>query len=166
MRFLGNIEARTDSKGRAFLPAAFRKELQGTGSDRLIMRKDVFQPCLVLYPENVWNEQMDTLRSRLNRWDSRHQMIFRQFVADAEVLTLDANGRFLIPKRYLRMTGISQGIRFIGMDDTIEVWSEESASRSFMNADDFGMAIEEIMRGGKTAEDDGTDGKAGAANND
>ena len=27
MRFLGNIEAKTDAKGRAFLPATFRKVL-------------------------------------------------------------------------------------------------------------------------------------------
>ena len=27
MRFLGNIEAKADAKGRAFLPATFRKEI-------------------------------------------------------------------------------------------------------------------------------------------
>ena len=28
MRFIGNIEAKTDSKGRVFLPACFRRTLQ------------------------------------------------------------------------------------------------------------------------------------------
>ena len=56
MRFLGNIEAKLDAKGRVFLPAAFRKVLQGAGEQGLVMRKDVFQPCLVLYPESVWGE--------------------------------------------------------------------------------------------------------------
>ena len=80
MRFIGNIEAKTDSKGRAFLPAVFRKVLQAAGEERLVLRKDIFQPCLVLYPESVWNEQLDILRSRLSRWNSRQQQIFRQFV--------------------------------------------------------------------------------------
>ena len=114
MRFLGNIEAKIDAKGRAFLPAVFRKMLQtaSSGSDdaagslRLVMRTDVFQPCLVLYPESVWNEQMDTLRQRLNRWNKRQQEVFRVFVSEVEMLTLDGNGRFLIPKRYQRMAGI------------------------------------------------------------
>ena len=75
MRFLGNIEAKTDSKGRAFLPAAFRKVLQAGGEERLVMRKDVFQPCLVLYPESVWNEQMDMLRQRLNRWNRQKPLL-------------------------------------------------------------------------------------------
>ena len=148
VRFLGSIEAKTDAKGRAFLPASFRKELQSAGETSLVMRKDVFQPCLVLYPESVWNMQIDLLRTRLNRWDSRHQSIFRQFVADAEAITLDANGRFLIPKRYMKMAGISQAIKFIGMDDFIEIWSGENAGKQFMEPDEFGKAIEAIMSEG------------------
>ncbi len=145
MRFLGNIEAKTDTKGRAFLPAIFRKELQGSNEEYLVMRKDVFQPCLVLYPESTWNEQTDKLRQRLNRWDSNHQRIFRQFVSDAEIVTLDANGRFLIPKRYLKMAGISQSIKFIGMDDTIEIWSGENTEKPFMEPEEFSSALESIM---------------------
>lgn len=36
MRFLGNIEAKTDTKGRAFLPASFRKVLTASGEDTLV----------------------------------------------------------------------------------------------------------------------------------
>ena len=99
MRFLGNIEAKLDVKGRAFLPAAFRKILQAGGEERLVLRKDVFQSCLVLYPESVWNERLDMLKSQLRQWKPVHQQMFRQFVSEAEVVTLDGNGRFLISKR-------------------------------------------------------------------
>ena len=145
MRFLGSIEAKTDSKGRAFLPAQFRKVLQAGGEERLVLRKDVFQSCLVLYPESVWNEQMDLLRSRLNRWNRREQQVFRQFVSDVELLSLDGNGRFLIPKRYQRMAAIEQDIRFVGMGDTIEIWSNVRAEEAQMTADDFGDALETLM---------------------
>jgi MraZ protein len=148
MRFLGNIEAKTDVKGRAFLPAVFRKVLQGAGEEKLVMRKDVFQNCLVLYPESVWNEQMDMLRSRLNRWNSEHQQIFRQFVSDVEVVSLDGNGRFLIPKRYLKMANIDQEIKFIGMDDTVEIWSNTDANAQFVEPDKFGKALQTIMNEG------------------
>lgn len=145
MRFLGNIEAKTDSKGRVFLPAAFRKVLQASGTEKMVMRKDIHQPCLVLYPEEIWNGQMDLLRSRLNRWDREQQKVFRQFVSDAEIVTLDANGRFLITKRYLKMANIEQSIKFIGMGDTIEIWSSGNTDAPFMEPDDFGMALEKIM---------------------
>ena len=149
MRFLGNIEAKMDAKGRAFLPAVFRKMLQaggsGTADVRLVLRKDVFQPCLVLYPESVWNEQMDALRQRLNRWNKQHQQVFRQFVSEVEVLTLDGNGRFLVPKRYLRMADIDQDVKFVGMGDTIEIWSCQQAEQHQMNPEEFGEALEELM---------------------
>lgn len=148
VRFIGNIEARTDAKGRVFLPAVFRKELQASGEDSLVLRKDVFQSCLVLYPASVWNEQMDVLRSRLNRWNATHQQIFRQFVSDAEVMSIDANGRILLPRRYLAMAGITQSVRFIGMGDTIEMWSSEALQTPFMDSVEFGAALETLMHGG------------------
>jgi len=145
MRFLGNIEAKTDAKGRAFLPAAFRKVLQTEGEERLVLRKDVFQPCLVLYPESVWNEQMDQMRARLNRWNRQHQQVFRQFVSEVELLTLDGNGRFLIPKRYQRMADIEQDIKFVGMGDTIEIWSSKKADEQQMKPEEFEAALEDLM---------------------
>ena len=145
MRFFGNIEAKTDAKGRAFLPAVFRKVLSMSGEDSLFLRKDIFEPCLVLYPQSVWNERMDTLRQRLSRWNRRDQMIYRQFVTDVETITLDGNGRFLIPKRYMKMANIEQQIRFTGMDDCIEIWATESEEQPFMSAEEFSKAMEETM---------------------
>ena len=145
MRFLGNIEAKTDAKGRAFLPAVFRKVLQASGEENLVLRKDIFQDCLVLYPESVWNEQMDTLRQRLNRYNADHQRIFRQFVSEVEMLTLDGNGRFLIPKRYMQSAAIQQTVRFIGMGDTIEIWAAEKIEAAQMEGEEFGKALEDIM---------------------
>ena len=148
MRFLGNIEARTDAKGRVFLPATFRKVLQASGSEDLVLRKDVFQDCLVLYPESVWNEQMDALRSRLNRYNAHDQQIFRKFVYEVENVTLDGNGRFLISKALLEKAGIQQDVRFIGMGDTIEIWASGRIEETQMSNEAFGQALESIMAQG------------------
>lgn len=145
MRFLGNIEARVDAKGRVFLPSVFRRLLQTSGEESLVLRKDVFQPCLVIYPESVWNKQMDDLRARLNRWNKEHQQIYRQFVSDVEAISLDGNGRFLIPRRYIEMAAINGEVKFIGMGDSIEIWSTANTEQPFMEADAFGKALEEIM---------------------
>lgn len=145
MRFLGNIDAKTDTKGRAFLPATFRKVLNASGEESLILRKDIFEPCLVLYPQSVWNQRMDALRKRLSRWNKHDQMIYRQFVTDVEIITLDNSGRFLIPKRYLKMVNIDQQIRFTGMDDCIEIWAIGDSEQPFMSAEEFSKAMEETM---------------------
>ncbi|MBO7290830.1 MAG: division/cell wall cluster transcriptional repressor MraZ [Bacteroidaceae bacterium] len=150
MRFIGNIEAKADSKGRVFLPACFRRILQQAGCEKLMLRKDVHQDCLVIYPESSWNEQLNLLRSRLDKWNSKHQMIFRQFVADVEELSTDSNGRILLPKRFMAMAGIKQEVRFIGMDDTIEIWAKEKPEEEFMTPEEFSNELEKIMTTEKT----------------
>ena len=145
MRFLGNIEAKTDTKGRAFLPAVFRKVLQASGEENLVLRKDVFQRCLVIYPESVWNERLDQLKQQLRPWKQSHQQMFRQFVSEAEVVTLDGNGRFLISKRLQKIAEIDQDIQFIGMDDTIEIWSPTNLEKTLKTDEEFGTEFEDIM---------------------
>ncbi len=157
MRLIGNIEAKTDAKGRVFLPAAFRRVLQASGEESVVMRRDVYQPCIVLYPESVWNAQMDALRLRLNRWNPQHQQIFRQFVADAEQATIDGSGRILLSRRFMETAGISRDVRFIGMGDTVEIWSAENAEKPFLDPAAFGQALETLMRQDGGSLQDGQD---------
>lgn len=146
MRFLGNIDAKADQKGRVFLPSVFRKELQAGGDDSLVLRKDVFQRCLVLYPTEVWNAMMDEMRSKLSRWDAHEQQVYRQFVSDAEIVSLDGNGRFLISRRAQEFAGIATEVSFIGMGDTIEIWAKEKTEQPFMSQEDFGSALADLMQ--------------------
>ncbi len=145
MRFTGNIDAKTDSKGRVFLPAAFRKILQANGDEGLILRRDVFQACLVLYPVSVWNRQVDAITARTSPFDRRGRDILRRFVAEAEAVALDGNGRFLIPKRYLRLANIVNDVRFIGVDDTIEIWAKDAADHLLEQEDEWSASLEQLM---------------------
>lgn len=146
MRFLGNIEAKVDAKGRAFLPASFRKVLAASGEESLVLRRDIFEQCLVIYPQSVWNAEMDEMRSRLSRWDRKQQMLFRQFVSAVIDLGIDGNGRILIPRPFLDAAAISQDIRFVGMGDTIEVWAnDKTQGGQFMDPSDFGEALQQLM---------------------
>ena len=145
MRFLGNVEVKTDAKGRVFLPATFRKQLQTAGEEQLVLRTDVHGKCLVLYPESAWNKRLDEITAKVSEWDEEEQMVLRAFMAEAEVLTLDSNGRFLISKRLLQAAEIDQSVRFIGMDDTIEIWASEKTEQPFMPQKEFAAKLKVIM---------------------
>lgn len=155
MRLIGNIEAKTDAKGRVFLPATFRRVLQASGEECVVMRRDAYQPCIVLYPESVWNAQMDALRQRLNRWNPQHQQIFRQFVSEAEQAVIDASGRILLSRRCMEAAGITRDVKFIGMGDTIEIWSAENTQKPFLDPAAFGEALESLMRQDNDNQQDG-----------
>jgi len=73
----------------------------------------------------------------LNKWDRQQQQIFRQFVLDAERLEMDASGRILIPKRYLQMVSIDSEVRFLGVDETIEIWAKEKLEKPLVDPEEF-----------------------------
>ena len=135
MRFVGDYTAKTDAKGRVFLPAIFRRQLDGMDEEALILSKDVFQKCLVLYPMSVWNAQVDDLQSRLSPWDRKDQMMLRQFVADAEQVELDSQGRILLSKNKLQYAGITSEVRFLAVVDRIEIWSKDALDALMAEAD-------------------------------
>lgn len=145
IQFLGNIDAKIDAKARVFVPAIFRKLIQASGQTSLVLRKDIFQDCLVLYPVEIWEEEVSRLRSKLSRWDKHQQQLFRQFVLDAERLDIDANGRILIPKKYLQMVGIESDVSFVGVDNTIELWAKGGIDEILMPTDSFSEEIQRLM---------------------
>ncbi|MBR1667204.1 MAG: division/cell wall cluster transcriptional repressor MraZ [Bacteroidaceae bacterium] len=145
MRFIGDYPAKTDAKGRVFLPVAFRKVLDAEEEKNLVLRNDVFQKCLVLYPESVWNAQLDSLRSQVNQWNSRQQMALRRFEADAEPIELDKNGRLLISKRKLQYAGIEGDVRFLAMVDRIEIWSKAALEEVMNSSVDLGSEMEAMF---------------------
>ena len=143
--FLGNFEAKADAKGRIFVPAVFRKLLQSQDETWLVLRKDIFQDCLVLYPGSVWEKEIETLRSKLNKWNKTQQQVFRQFVLDAERIEMDASGRILISKRYMQLVDIDAHVRFLGVDNTIEVWAKDKLEKPLMVPEEFASEIEKLM---------------------
>jgi MraZ protein len=145
MRFLGNIEGRIDAKGRVFLPAVFRKQLDAAGEKTLVLRTDIHGKCLKLYPESAWNRRLDEISANVSEWNEDEQMVLRAFMAEAEVIFLDGNGRFLISKRLLQAAGIDQAVRFIGMNDTIEIWSFEKTEQPFLPQAEFAAKLQQIM---------------------
>lgn len=121
--FIGNIEARLDDKGRIFIPAAYRKILGEMESRRIIMRRDTDNECIIFYPEQVWNDKVGQLRQALNEWDPDDQMILMQFMAEAEILEPDSQGRVLLQKKNVEMIGAQQDVLFVGMLDRFALWS-------------------------------------------
>ena len=145
MQFLGNIDAKIDAKARVFVPAVFRKLLLASGQTSVVLRKDIFQKCLVLYPEGVWEREVSVLRAKLSRWDNSQQKVFRQFVLGAERLDIDASGRILIPRKYLEMVGIESDVSFVGVDNTIELWAKDYIQETLLTAEDFGEQLQQLM---------------------
>ena len=147
MRFIGTTDAKLDAKGRVFLPSDFRKQLAESDAT-FVLKRDVYQPCLVMYTQQVWEMELAVLQSRLDRWNPKHAMLYRQFMAGTEVVTLDANGRFLLPRHMAEACHIDNRIvRFVGVDDRIEVWNIAQYDQCMLNDADLAKFMAQEMGG-------------------
>ena len=143
--FIGNIEARSDQKGRIFIPATYRRLLTEAGGLRLIMRRDADNDCLVFYPEPVWNQKLEQLKQVLDEWNADDQLLLMQFVSEAERLDLDSQGRVLIQKRYLQSINAGNDLLFVGMMDRFALWDKATYESRRLSAADFASRLRERM---------------------
>ena len=99
--FIGDYNCRLDAKGRVILPSAFKKQMPPAAEDRFVVRRDIFDKCLVLYSIDDWNRQLDKIRSRINPYNREHNIFLRNFFKGTAEVSLDTSNRLIITRRVL-----------------------------------------------------------------
>lgn len=112
-----------DDKGRLIIPARFRPNLDdGTILTRGLDRN------LVIYPQAAWQ----SVSERLNQMPITHptaRALRRLLFSGAVELSLDRQGRVLIPGYLRAYAGLHNQVLIAGMETFLELW-EPSGWRS------------------------------------
>jgi MraZ protein len=145
--FVGDYTCKLDTKGRVMLPSAFLKQVVGDMPSKLIAKKDVFESCLVLYPEEEWQRQVKMLRKKLNPYNREHNTFMRVFFKGVAELSVDANNRVLLPKRLLDEIGADKEIVLAGQPGKIEVWAKSKYESIGLGDDEFANMAEKLLDG-------------------
>jgi MraZ protein len=150
--FIGDFTCRLDDKGRVLLPSAFIRQMAnlpagkaGGMQERFVIKKDIFDPCLVLYPMNEWERQNQILRKNTNPYNREHNKFLRGFFKGTAELVLDANNRLLIPKRLLDEIVAEKEIVMAGQLGRIEIWTKEVYNTIESGDENFAALAEKIM---------------------
>lgn len=129
--FLGRYAHNLDAKGRLAIPARYREAL----AEGVILTRGIDR-CLALYPMAAWRPLAEKVAALpLTDADARN---FRRLVfAEAADVTLDGQGRVLVPPDLRRYAGIEREALVVGVDTSIEIWSPErwAAVESSLDAD-------------------------------
>jgi MraZ protein len=117
--FLGRYAHNLDAKGRLAIPARFRDAL----AEGVILTRGIDR-CLALYPLEAWRPLAEKVAALpLTDADARN---FRRLVfAEAADLSLDGQGRVLVPPELRRYAGLEREALVVGVDTSIEIWSPE-----------------------------------------
>jgi MraZ protein len=145
--FIGEYICTLDTKGRVILPAAFKKQMSGSNQERFVIKKDIFDKCLVLYPFEEWERQNKIIRKKINPYNKEHSLFLRHFFKGMAELFLDGNNRLLIPKRLLDEVDAVKEIVMAGQYGKIEIWAKELFEKMEVRDQEFASLAEKIMEG-------------------
>lgn len=145
--FIGDYNCKVDAKGRVTFPSQLKKQMDSVSDSRFVVKKDIFEQCLILFPMEEWERQNAIIRSKINPYNREHNKFMRNFYMGSAEIVLDSNNRLLIPKRLLDLANISKEAILAGQDGKIEIWSKELYDSAEENQDDFAALAEKIMGG-------------------
>jgi len=142
--FIGEYNCKLDAKGRLSLPAGLRKQLDPMDQEQFVINRGL-SGNLNLYPMSEWMRVMEKLR-KLNRFKAKNLKFVRMFQQGAIKITIDSNGRILIPKALMQHAGISKEIVLSANIDQFEVWDKKAYDK-LMREDwsEFADLAEEVM---------------------
>lgn len=143
--FIGEHTAKVDIKGRMVFPSSFKKQNQTTDADRYVLKRDIYEECLVLYTMEEWQTQTELIRSKINPFNKKHARFLRGFFRGTAEITLDNNSRMLIPKSLLEAAKIEKEVYLAGVDSKIEIWSKELYEALDDEMDDFAELAADIL---------------------
>lgn len=116
---IGEFSHAIDSKGRLIIPAKLRDDLGGS----FVLTRGL-DGCIFGYPMASWERVEEKLKA-LPLAKKTARSFTRFFYAAAASVNLDKQGRINIPQNLLDYADIKKNCQVIGMNDRIEIWSEE-----------------------------------------
>ncbi|MFZ4522133.1 MAG: division/cell wall cluster transcriptional repressor MraZ [Bacteroidales bacterium] len=141
---IGEFECRLDNKSRIILPAALKKQISPEAHDQFVLNRG-FEGCLVLYPQDVWDETTQKMRN-LNLFMTDARLFMRKFSNGATPLVLDSQNRLLLPKPLLDYAKIDKEIILFAYADRIEVWDKKTYMEQLSDDSvDFAKLAEKVM---------------------
>ncbi|MEN9445404.1 MAG: hypothetical protein RIS47_2295 [Bacteroidota bacterium] len=143
--FIGEYTAKLDDKGRLAFPAALKKQSRSEEPDRYVLKRDIYEKCLVLYPIEEWHRQTELIRSKINPYNQAHARFLRGFFRGTAEITLDAQNRMILPKLLADKVEIEREIYMAGIDGKIEIWAKHLYEQLDDDMEDFAQLAGEIL---------------------
>ena len=124
--FRGHFEHAVDDKGRVAVPIQFREALSGLQEERLVATKFRIGTyrCLDVYPLSAWKRIEERVRS-MDPFDEDVVSFCNLYVAPAQELRLDVQGRILLPPLLREHAGIKRDVTITGDVDKFRIWDRQ-----------------------------------------
>ncbi|OGF31535.1 cell division/cell wall cluster transcriptional repressor MraZ [Candidatus Falkowbacteria bacterium RIFOXYD2_FULL_35_9] len=118
--FIGEYKHSIDQKGRLSVPIKFQSRLK---KGAVVTRG--LDNSLFLYTKEEWQKLAHKL-AELPMSQANTRAFARLMLAGAMDISLDKQGRFVLPDYLRKFAGISKKVVIAGLFNRLELWSEET----------------------------------------
>ena len=118
--FLGEYQPNITEGSRIALPKKLRDQIRG---EEVILLRG-FEQCIFLYDKEDWvNEANKQIENPIT--DPKFRNLKRYLYANAAEMSIDAQGRVVLPSSLKNYAGIDKKSTVIGAGDHIEIWDTD-----------------------------------------
>lgn len=116
---VGQYIQKLSKKGRIALPSRFRKEV----GERIILSR-WYEGSLAIFGPEAWHEVVGRI-TKDSILGVPLRVSERFLLGGAYKVTLDAQGRFVVPPPLRNYAGMGDEVVFVGLGGRLEVWGRE-----------------------------------------
>lgn len=119
--FLSTHKNKIDKKGRVSVPARFRSNLVGRGFETVVLFPDIESNCINACDMGV----MEGLLAKIGGFDpfsEDRESDADVLMAEAIELSIDGDGRIMVPATMMEQVGFDGECLFVGRGDSFQIW--------------------------------------------
>lgn len=121
--FIGEYYYNLDNKNRLAMPSKFRSAFK----EGAVITKGL-DNCLFVYTTKEWNKLVEKL-ANLPISQAKSRAFSRLMLAGAMDVTLDKQGRIIMPDYLKQFAGLGKKLVVAGLYNRLEVWDEKMWSK-------------------------------------
>lgn len=137
----GEYNNTVDEKGRLSFPSKLRTAVN---QNSLVVTKGLDR-CLWLFTTDEWEIFQSKLMTNASMMKSKSLNVVRHFIAPAQSIDFDKNGRLSIPQSLREYANLTKECCILGIAKYIELWDSQTYSDYLVATEDsFRQAAEEF----------------------
>ncbi|MCQ2582317.1 MAG: division/cell wall cluster transcriptional repressor MraZ [Treponema sp.] len=114
----GEYNNTLDEKGRILFPAKLRSAI----NQNVLMITKGSGRCLWLFTLDEWEQFQSKITGSASLLKEKSLMVVRRFIAPAQDVEFDKNGRLSIPQSLRDYAGLTKDCTILGMAKYVELW--------------------------------------------
>lgn len=131
--FLSTFTNKIDAKGRVSVPAQFRASLVNKDFSGIVVYESFINECI----EGCDIERIKKISESIDNLDpfSEERDAFAATLLGGSIqLTIDVDGRIILPESLLKKTQIKEKAVFVGKGSTFEIWQPQKFEEYMVKA--------------------------------